>query len=592
MEEKKQNRSFMDTAKRLYQFMAGRRLWLLVVLILAAFSAFLQAQLPRILGWITTLIYEGVKAGCHDGHYQIDYHGMGRILVILAGAYLLSSFFRYFQQFITLRIAQNTVYDLRKQIKQKMSHLPISYFDSHANGEILSRAINDVDQIASSLGPSLTQAVTSFVQILAIFFTMLSMSGILTLVVVLLVPLNYLIIRIISGRSQNLFRQRQVLLGHVNDFIEERYSGQTAIKVYNQIDHEKALFEKKSDQLNEASWKAEFYAGILNPLVDLSKNIIYILVAIIGGLGVLEGKIPIGTVQSFFQYTNQFSGPFRQLANLAASIQMTLASTERVFELLDEEEMIHPQGDPQKRDSQYKIEFNHVQFGYEPGQLLMTDFNLRVKPGQMIAVVGPTGAGKTTLINLLERFYDVTGGAIYYDGIDIRNYTREDLRSHYSMVLQETWLFAGSIWDNLKYGNEGVSDQAILQAAKAAHVDDFVSTLSDGYQTLLTEDGNNLSQGQRQLITIARAFLSDPEVIILDEATSSVDTRTEILIQEAMAKLLENRTSFVVAHRLSTIRDADNIIVMNQGDVIEQGNHHTLLEKNGFYASLYNAQFA
>lgn len=586
------NPSFWETTKRLLQFMSHRKWWLLVVVILAAGSAFLSAQLPRILGAITNVIYDGISQGMQDGRFILDYDRIGQIIMILAAAYIFSAAFRYFQQFITLRIAQHTVYDLRKLLKEKMGRLPVNYFDTNATGEILSRAINDVDQIAASLGPTLTEAVTSTVQFLAVLITMLTLSGPLALIVILMIPANALIIRVVTKRSQVKFRMRQIELGELNDYVEEIYSGHSAVKVYNQADYEARIFAEKSDKLNDAAWKAEFLSGILNPLVGFSKNLVYTAVGVVGGFGVLNGSIAIGSVQAFFQYTNQFAQPFRQLANLANSIQMTIASTERVFEVLDEPEMVHPQGLTDKKNSPYKIEFDHVQFGYSPDNLLMTDFNLQVEDGEMIAVVGPTGAGKTTLINLLERFYDVSGGAIRYQGIDIRNISREALRDKFSMVLQETWLFSGTIWDNLKYGNDQVTDEQILAASKAAHVHDFVTTLPEGYQTLLTEDGTNLSQGQRQLITIARAFLSDPEIIILDEATSSVDTRTEVLIQAAMNNLLEGRTSFVVAHRLSTIRDADKIIVMDQGDVIETGNHNQLIEADGFYASLYNSQFA
>lgn len=589
-------RNFWGTIQRLVKYMSSLAWWMLLVIIFAAISAVLRAQLPRIMGNITTIVFEGVSKGWQgngEGYFPIDFEAVTNTVLILVATYVLSAIFRYSQQFITARISQHTVYRLRRDIKAKMGRLPISYFDSHSYGDILSRAINDMDQVAGSLGQSLTQLTTSAVSLVAVLFTMLYLSGSLSFIVLLMIPLNLIVIRWAAPKAQNQFNLRQQALGNLNDFIEEKYSGQTVVKIYNQEKTEAKEFNKRSEELNEASWKAEYYAGLMNPLVGTVKDMIYALIALFGGIGIINGTTTIGVVQSFLQYTNQFSNPFRELANLANTIQMTVAATERVFEVLDEIEMENPKGLEDKNDSSYKVEFEHVQFGYNKNQLLMTDFNLKVKEGEMIAVVGPTGAGKTTLINLLERFYDVSGGAIRYNGRDVRNMSREDLRSKFSMVLQDTWLFNGTIWDNLKYGaDENISNDDILNASKAAHVHDFVRSLPDGYQTMLTEDGTNLSQGQRQLITIARAFLQDPDVLILDEATSSVDTRTEVLIQRAMNRLLEGRTSFVVAHRLSTIRDADNIIVMNQGDVIESGNHDELMVQDGFYAQLYNAQFA
>lgn len=582
-------KSFRQTLSRLIKYMSTRAWWLLLVLIFAAVSALISAQLPRIMGNITQIIYEGIESGFVNGSFDIDFVAVRNLIILLGGAYIVAAGFRFSQQFITTRVAQHTVYELRRDLKEKMGRLPVQYFDTNSTGEIMSRAINDMDQVANSLGQSLTQVTTSSVMIVAIIFTMLTLSGPLAIAVMMMIPLMLILIRFVAPRAQRQFAERQKKLGHLNDYIEEVYSGHEVVKVYNNEEVEHERFVEYSDSLNEASWKAEYYAGLMNPLVGVAKDFSYVAVAFLGGLGVLNGTMSVGVVQSFLQYVNQFSGPFRQLANLANTIQITIASMERVFEVLDAEEMDQPEGLGDKETTN-KVEFEHVQFGYGE-DLLMTDFNLEVKEGEMIAVVGPTGAGKTTLINLLERFYDVSGGAIYYEGRDVRNIGREKLRSEFSMVLQDTWLFSGTIWDNLRYGAEGASDEQILKASKAAHVHDFVQTLAEGYETVLTEDGSNLSQGQRQLITIARAFLQNPEVLILDEATSSVDTRTEILIQRAMNKLLEERTSFVVAHRLSTIRDADKIVVMDQGDVVELGSHDELIDKDGFYASLYNAQF-
>lgn len=579
--------NFWGTVKRLISYMSDRAWWILVVFILSAGSAILSAQLPLVMGNITTTIFEGlgVEAG-------VDFQAIARLIATLGSFYVFSAVFRYLQQFITARISQHTVYDLRKDIKEKMGRLPISYFDTHSNGDILSRAINDMDQVSNALGQSLNQILTSVFQFLAILITMLSLSGPLAILIILMIPLNILIIRFLAPRAQKQFGIRQNEIGHLNDYVEEVYAGHAIVKVFNQEENEAEIFAEKSGKVNDAAWKAEYYAGLMNPRVGAAKDFIFILITIFGGYGVVTGSIAIGVVQAFLQYANQFSQPFRALANLANTIQITVASAERVFEVLDEEEMFEPAGADAKENLPYKIEFEHVQFGYNNDDLLMTDFNLKVNAGEMIAIVGPTGAGKTTLINLLERFYDVKGGAIRYEGLDVRDMSREELRDKFSMVLQDTWLFSGTIWDNLTYGTESDSEEAVLKASKAAHVHDFVETLPDGYDTILEEDGINISQGQRQLITIARAFLRDPEILILDEATSSVDTRTEILIQRAMERLLENRTSFVVAHRLSTIRDADRIIVMDQGDVIETGSHDELMEHQGFYANLYNAQFA
>lgn len=589
-------KNFSQTIKRLIKYMSGRAWWMLLAFVLAAVSAILRTQLPRVMGQVTTLIYDGIKNGAGSGTvadpFQLDFAAIRHTLTILGSIYISNSIVRYFQQFITARVAQHTVYDLRKDLKEKMGRLPISFFDSHSTGDILSRAINDMDQVSNALSQSLTQAMNSIVLFIAVLITMFTMSGKLAFIVILMIPINFFLMGFIISRSQEQFARRSRDQGQLNDLVEEMYSGQSIVKVYNNEAVEQAEFDKRSDELNEASTKAEWFSGLMNPLVGFSKDLVYGLIALVGGYGIMNGSMEIGVVQSFLQYTNQFSQPFRLLAVLSNTIQITVASTERVFEILDEDEMENPEGVESIPDSKNKVSFDHVQFGYDEDDLLMTDFNLEVKDGQTVAVVGPTGAGKTTLINLLERFYDVSGGAIRYDGVDVRNIAKEDLRENFGMVLQQTWLFTGTIWENLKYGNESATDEEVLNAAKAAHVNDFVERLPEGYQTVLSNEASNLSQGQKQLITIARAFLQDPDVLILDEATSSVDTRTEALIQEAMETLLQGRTSFVVAHRLSTIRDADKIIVMNHGDVVEQGNHDTLMEKNGFYAQLYNAQFA
>lgn len=597
----KKAKDFWGTTRRLVKYMSTRSWALAATLLMVIASTIMATLAPYILGRATTEIYRGIQegtamreAGTIVERYPIDFDFIQNILLIVAVVYIIEAVFRYFQQFITARIAQKTVYDMRKDLKEKMSTLPIRYYDTHSNGDIMSRAVNDMDQIANTLQQSLTQFILSVVQFVTVLVIMFAIDIRLSLVTIVTVPISFLLIAYVAPKSQKQFGLQQKELGILNDQVEETYSGHTIVKTYNREEAEIEKFMEQSAKLNDASWKAQFLTGIMMPLVSFSRDLGYFGVAIVGGIGVANGTVSLGNVQAFIQYVNQFSQPVRQIANLANTIQVTIASCERVFEVLDEEPMEETQSDLEpKKDSPYKIEFDHVQFGYEDEELLMTDFNLTVKEGEMIAVVGPTGAGKSTLINLLERFYDVKDGSIRYEGIDTRDIERDKLRSKFSMVLQDTWLFNGTIWENLKYGShdEEPSEETILEASIAAHVDEFVRRLPDGYETILNEEGTNISQGQRQLITIARAFLADPEILILDEATSSVDTRTEILIQRAMGKLLENRTSFVVAHRLSTIRDADKIIVMNNGDVMETGNHDSLMEQNGFYADLYNAQF-
>jgi ATP-binding cassette subfamily B protein len=506
--------------------------------------------------------------------------------------YIISAIFNFFQQFIMTRVSQRTVYEMRRDLDEKMSRLPISYYDTHSNGDIMSRAINDMDNIAGTLQQNLTQFVTSIVTFVGVLWMMLTISWQLTLVALATVPLSLIVVMLVAPKSQKHFAAQQKSLGLLNDQVEETYGGHTVVKTFNHEKADQEVFEVENEKLYEAGWKAQFISAMIMPLMNFVKNLGYVFVAVLGGIKVANGNMNLGDVQAFLQYTNQFSQPITQIASLINTIQSTVASAERVFEILDEEEMINEPSSLPIEENDYKVRFENVQFGYNEDKLLMTDFSLDVKAGEMVAIVGPTGAGKTTLINLLERFYDVSGGSIRYEGKDTRDYTRDELRNHFSMVLQDTWLFTGTIYDNILYGNEHATKEQVIAAAKAAHVDEFVRKLPDGYETVLNEEASNISQGQRQLITIARAFLANPDVLILDEATSSVDTRTEILIQQAMNRLLENRTSFVVAHRLSTIRDADNIIVMNQGSIIETGNHDSLMAKNGFYADLYNSQFS
>jgi len=593
-------KNFWKTVRRLIRYLSSRLTAIILVFVLAIGAVLFQIQSPKVLGQATTEIFRGVmtgvkqmQAGAEVTRFPIDFEEVGRILLIVIAMYLASAVFNFLQQFIMTRVSQRSVYQMRKDLDEKLDRLPISYFDTHSNGDIMSRAVNDMDNIAGMLQQNLTQFVTSVVTFIGVLIMMLTISWQLTLIALVTVPLSLVVVMIIAPKSQRFFAEQQKRLGLLNDQVEETYGGHTVVKTFNHEEMDQSVFEKENQQLYEAGWKAQFVSAIIMPLMNFIKNLDYVFVAIVGGIKVANGNMPLGNVQAFLQYTNQFSQPIRQLSNLVNTIQVTIASAERIFEILDEEEMVdQPSNLPVEENTPYKVRFEDVKFGYNEGQLLFTDFNLDVKPAETVAIVGPTGAGKTTLINLLERFYDVSGGSIRYDGRDIRDMSKENLRSKLSMVLQDTWLFSGSIYENIKYGNDQATENDVKQAAEAAHVEDFVHQLPEGYDTVLNEDASNISQGQKQLITIARAFLADPQVLILDEATSSVDTRTESLIQKAMNRLLQNRTSFVVAHRLSTIQGADNIVVMDQGSIIETGNHDQLMAKNGFYADLYNSQFS
>nr|WP_239643587.1 ABC transporter ATP-binding protein [Oenococcus oeni] len=579
-----------------------KKRWLAVsfVVVFAIGSAIFQAQTPKILGKATTQIYEGVlsgaaeiKAGMHISTLPMNWYKIISIVIEVIVLYILAAILSFAQQFIMTRVSQHTVFDLRRDLKNKMRNLPISYYDTHSNGDIMSRATNDMDNISSTLQQNLTQLITSIATFFSILWMMISISIPLTLWVLIIVPVSVVIIGIVAPRSQKYFSDQQRHLGLLNNQIEETYAGYTIVRAYNHEDKERQSFAAENDQIYKASWKAQFISGMIMPLMTFINNLGYIGIAILGGIKVANGKIPIGDIQAFLQYTDQFSQPISQITNLTNQIQSTIASAERIFQVLDEPEMKNnKQNLPVKKEKEI-INFDHVQFGYNPNdELLMTDYNLPVKKGEIVAIVGPTGAGKTTMINLLERFYDIKAGSIRFNGQDTRDMSREKLRSHFAMVLQDTWLFTGTIYDNIAYGKENPSKDEVIKASKAANVDTFVKQLPKGYKTILNEEASNISQGQRQLITIARAFLANPEILILDEATSSVDSRTEVQIQHAMETLLKGRTSFVVAHRLSTIRDAQHIVVMNHGSIVETGNHDSLMKKNGFYADLYNSQFS
>ncbi|MDR2975735.1 MAG: ABC transporter ATP-binding protein/permease [Streptococcaceae bacterium] len=577
---------FWHTIFRLFGYMERDKWGVFFSLIIAAVSVILSVQAPKILGQATTVVAQGMTAST-----GINFDKVASILVTVSIIYGISFVFGVLQQQIMTRISQRTVYRLRRQFKGKMAKLPVSYYDAHQNGDIMSRMINDMDNIAGTLNQTLIQVVTSALQFIGVVYFMLSISWVLALVAFVTVPLALILVRVIAPMSQKFFFEQQKNLGLLNDQIEENYAGHTIIKTFNHQAKAQADFDAQNEKFYKSAWKAQFVSTLIFPTMRFLNNLDYLAMAVVGGIRVVNGQVNIGDVQAMLQYTNQFSQPITNMSNLINTIQATTASAERIFEVFDEPEMINP---PAAADIQTDdlIRFDDVAFSYEPDQPLMTDVSLEVKEGQMIALVGPTGAGKTTTINLLERFYDTTGGSIRLHGRDTKAISREELRSHMAMVLQETWLFTGTIRENLCYGKADATEKEMLRASKMAHADEFITTLPQGYDTVLNEEASNISQGQRQLLTIARAFLADPEILILDEATSSVDTRTEKMIQDAMSRLLKGRTSFVVAHRLSTIRDASHILVINHGNIVEQGTHKSLLAAGGMYADLYNSQFA
>lgn len=523
---------------------------------------------------------------------KVDFAYIWHIIVVLIVLYVISAVFSYIQGYIMAGVAQKTVYNMRNDVNDKLNKLPLKYFDSRTHGEILSRVTNDIDTVANTLQQSLTQLITSLVTIIGVIVMMLSISPWLTLVTIVTLPISIIITMTIAKQSQKYFKDQQDILGEMNGHVEEMYTGHKIVRAFGHEEKSVDEFNEINDRLYAVGWKAQFVSGIIFPLMQFVNNIGYVLVCVVGGLFVTKQRIEIGDIQAFIQYSRQFGQPIVQTANIANILQSTVAAAERVFELLDEVEEIAEKADAVVIDNpKGEVKFEHVKFGYKETVTLMEDMNIDVKQGETIAIVGPTGAGKTTLVNLLMRFYEIQDGKITIDGVDIRDLKRGDLRRMFGMVLQDTWLFNGTIKENIAYGREGVSETDVIRAAKAAHADHFIRTLPEGYNTILNEEASNISQGQKQLLTIARAILADPAILILDEATSSVDTRTEIQIQKAMTNLMKGRTSFVIAHRLSTIRDADLILVMNNGTIIEQGNHEELLKKGGFYADLYNAQF-
>lgn len=626
-------KNFKGTLIRLIEYLKPERFKLTIVFLFAILSTVFNIFGPKTLGKATTKIFEGimskkaladllvqqdklsqlasnpatatpkviagldqVKAGIAKimnlNGGKIDFHYIMIIVLILITLYLLSALFNYIQQYIMAGVAQKTVYKLRRDVDEKLARLPLKFYDSKTHGEILSRVTNDVDNIANTLQQSITQLITSMATIIGVVIMMLTISPLLTLVVILTLPLYIIATTLIAKRSQKYFANQQKSLGELNGHVEEMYTGHKIVKSFGHESRSIETFNSINKKLYGAGWKAQFISGMIMPMMRFISNLGYVIVCVIGGIFVTRGIITIGNVQAFIQYTSQFTMPIIQTANIANIIQSTIASSERVFELLDEVEEIEDNADAKIIEfPQGEVIFENVDFSYKMEEPLINNMNIDVKQGHTIAIVGPTGAGKTTLVNLLMRFYEINDGKITVDGVDIRDIKRGDLRNMFGMVLQDTWLFNGTIMENIAYGREEATKEDVINAATAAHADHFIKTLPDGYNTILNEEVTNISQGQKQLLTIARAFLADPIILILDEATSNVDTRTEVLIQKAMSTLMKGRTSFVIAHRLSTIRDAELILVMNKGSIIEMGSHNELLAKNGFYADLYNSQF-
>lgn len=584
-------KDFKGTLKKLISSMKEYKWRLAIIIVFAIASTVFMIIGPKILGNATTEIFNGIMSKITGGS-GIDFGKIAQILFILLGLYIISAIFSYIQGFIMTGVTQKYTYNLRKSISKKINRMPMSYFDKKTHGEVLSIITNDVDTLSMSLNQSATQLITSIVTVIGILIMMLSINVQMTLIAILILPIASIITMFVVKHSQKHFKAQQEYLGHVNGEVEEMFSGHSVIKVFNAEDKVLRKFERDNEILCKSAWKSQFLSGLMHPIMTFVGNLGYVAVAIFGGYFAIKGKITVGNIQSFISYTKNFTQPIAQLAQVSNMIQSMIAAAERVFEFLDsEEEELFAKNPVHLDNVEGNVEFKHVKFGYDKDKIIINDFNAKVKKGQKIAIVGPTGAGKTTMVKLLMRFYNVNSGEILVDGHNINDFDRSELRKIFGMVLQDTWLFNGTILENLRYGKLSASDDEVIEAAKMAHVHHFIQTLPESYHMVLNEETDNISQGQKQLLTIARAILADPKVLILDEATSSVDTRTEILIQKAMDELMKGRTSFIIAHRLSTIKDADLILVMKDGDIVEQGNHDELLKKNGFYANLYNSQF-
>ncbi len=583
-------KNFKGTAKKLLQYMGRYKIGVFTVLVFAVASTVFGITGPKILGNATTELFNGLVAKV-TGTGAIDFGRIGEILLFLLGIYLFSAFCSFIQSYIMTGITQKVCFRFREDISRKINLMPMKYFESRTVGEVLSRITNDVDTLGQGLNQSITQLITSVTMLIGILVMMLSISPLMTLIALVILPVSGILIALVVKFSQKYFVAQQEYLGKINGQVEEVYSGHNIVRAFNKEEDMLQEFNETNDVLFASAWKSQFLSGMMQPIMNFVGNLGYVAVAVVGGMLVIRGTIEVGEIQSFIQYVRQFTQPISQVAQVSNMLQATAAAAERVFEFLEEEEE-EPVLQPIKKDGmEGRVSFEHVQFGYDKDKIIIHDFNCEVKPGQMVAIVGPTGAGKTTMVKLLMRFYDVMGGSIRVDGSDLREFDRSSLRENFGMVLQDTWLFKGTIMENIRYGRLEATDEEVIAAAKAAHAHRFISTLPGGYQMELNEDASNVSQGQKQLLTIARAILADNPILILDEATSSVDTRTEERIQKAMNNLMKGRTSFVIAHRLSTIKDADLILVMKDGDIIEQGDHKGLLAKGGFYAELYNSQF-
>lgn len=585
-------KDFKGTMKKLLNRLSPYKVSLIFVVLFAIGSAVFTIVGPKILGNATTEIFEGLVSKVSGSGSGIDFTSISKTLVMLVGLYIISALFSFVQTFVTSDISQKVSYNLRKEISEKINKLPLKYFDGTTNGEVLSRVTNDVDAISQNLNQILSQMITAATVLIGVLVMMLSISVSMTLVTLVIIPLALVFISIVVKKSQKHFKDQQEYLGHTNGHIEEIYSGHNIMKAFN--GEEKAIeeFNELNNTLYNSAWKSQALSGMMMPIMTFIGNLGYVMVAIMGGYLTIKKKIEVGDILSFIQYVRSFMQPIAQTAQIANVMQQTAAAAERVFEFLSEDEEIEETKTPVSTENiKGEVEFENVNFGYSDDKIIINDFSIKIKPGQKVAIVGPTGAGKTTIVKLLMRFYELNSGKILIDGHDLKEFTRRDLRNLFGMVLQDTWLFNGSIMDNIRYGNLKANDEEVIKAAKLAHADHFIKTLSDGYNMEINEEANNISQGQKQLLTIARAILADPKILILDEATSSVDTRTEVLIQQAMENLMEGRTSFIIAHRLSTIRNADLILVMKDGDIVEQGSHDELLKEGGFYSELYNSQF-